>query len=138
MDQKVDFKTFNHLKTSIATDLQQMERRLKATTPSSLMSPLRPTEAKLFKEIEQRLGAKMTQAIKEVMKKRGMSDSKRIREGSFSPMSNRTRSGHKASIARSSIKKQNTNYHNEAGVGGSILNMSNEMIMRSLSPSINQ
>ena len=70
------------------------------------MSPLRPTEAKLFKEIEQRLGAKMTQAIKDIMNKRGcgMSDSKRL-QGSFSPMSNRSRSGHKASINRSSIKK---------------------------------
>jgi hypothetical protein len=99
------------------------------------MSPLRPTEAKLFKEIEQRLGAKMTQAIKDIMKKRGgMSDSKRL-QGSFSPMSNRSRSGHKASIIRSSIKKQNTNYQNEGGAG-SLLNMSNEMMMRSLSPSI--
>jgi hypothetical protein len=84
----------------------------------------------------------MTQAIKDIMKKRGrMSDSKRL-QGSFSPMSNRSRSGHKASINRSSIKKQNTNYQNEGGAaggggGGSLLNMSNEMMMRSLSPSIN-
>jgi hypothetical protein len=80
----------------------------------------------------------MTQAIKDIMKKRGgMSDSKRL-QGSFSPMSNRSRSGHKASIIRSSIKKQNTNYQNEGGAagGGSLLNMSNEMMMRSLSPSI--
>jgi hypothetical protein len=84
----------------------------------------------------------MTQAIKDIMKKRvgGMSDSKRLLQGSFSPMSNRSRSGHKASIIRSSIKKQNTNYQNEGGAagggGGSLLNMSNEMMMRSLSPSI--
>jgi hypothetical protein len=83
----------------------------------------------------------MTQAIKDIMNKRvgGMSDSKRL-QGSFSPMSNRSRSGHKASINRSSIKKQNTNYQNEGGAagggGGSLLDMSNEMMMRSLSPSI--
>ncbi len=93
------------MKTSIASDIQHMERRLKqGTSSSSLMSPLRPTEAKLFKEIEQRLGAKMTKAIKEIMKNRGMSDSKRL-QGSFSPMSNHSRTGHKASIVRSSIKK---------------------------------
>ena len=118
-----------------------------------------------FKEIEQRLGVKMTKAIHEVMLKTtsrrtggggigtnnktssGLSESKdsklmyeshkrRTQRGiasSFSPMSNRSRSNRKASILRSSMKKQAVHQNNE----GSLLNMSNEvMMMRSLSPSI--
>ena len=94
----------------------------------------------------------MSRAIKEVMKNnttRGLSERKQgrmMRTGeagitsSFSPLSNRTRSGRKASIGRSSIKKSNPGKYHDGHAGnnnGSLLNMSNEVVlMRSLSPSI--
>ena len=99
----------------------------------------------------------MSRAIKDVMRNSGgrsglgMDDSSKRRgathrlvTSSFSPMSNQSRSGRKASLGRSSIKKQNTTSHLHNDVGnnqnnGSLLNMSNEVaLMRSLSPSIQQ